>query len=131
MVETLKGFNAQIFTPLGSEYIDPYCRGDNLLHTSYYKRDYRRMMDDWSCLARGSDSLSAPAASAPLSVESSGGTLRTYRLACATTVEYTTFHGGTVALGQAAVVTAINRVTGVYETELAIRLVVVANNDQL
>ncbi len=44
------------------------------------------------------------------SLRADGDELRTYRTAVATTGEYTTWHGGTVALGLAAVVTAINRV---------------------
>ncbi len=59
------------------------------------------------------------------------GQLRTYRTAIATTGEYTTFHGGTVAAGLAAVVTALNRVNGVYEKEASIRMVLIANNDLL
>ncbi len=61
----------------------------------------------------------------------SGTQLRVYELANAATGEYTAFHGGTVSLGQAAIVTAINRVTGIYENELSIRLVLVANNSSL
>ena len=64
-------------------------------------------------------------------VRSSGGTRRTYRLANACTGEYAAFFGGTVALAQAAIVTAINRVTGVYEIECAIRLTLIANNTNI
>ncbi|MEM8680038.1 MAG: reprolysin-like metallopeptidase, partial [Planctomycetota bacterium] len=60
-----------------------------------------------------------------------GETLRTYRLANATTVEYSNFHGGTQAGSLAAVVTSINRVTGITEVELTIRLELVPNNDDL
>ena len=61
----------------------------------------------------------------------SGTQLRTYRLAVAATGEYTAFHGGTVADGLAAVVTAVNRVSGIYTTELSIDFELVANNDTL
>ncbi len=58
-----------------------------------------------------------------------GPQLRTYRLANAATGEYTAFFGGTVTLGLAAVVTSVNRVNGVYEKEVAVRMVLVANNN--
>ncbi|MBI5101158.1 MAG: zinc-dependent metalloprotease, partial [Nitrospirae bacterium] len=60
---------------------------------------------------------------------SSGTQLRTYRLAVAATGEYTAYFGGTVPLGLAAVVSAVNRVTGIYEAEVAVRLQLVENNN--
>ncbi|WP_444998220.1 proprotein convertase P-domain-containing protein [Aliikangiella sp. IMCC44359] len=59
------------------------------------------------------------------------GKLRTYRLAVATTGEYTQRFGGTVSGGLSAVVTAVNRVNEVYENDLAVKLVLVGDNDKL
>jgi subtilisin-like proprotein convertase family protein len=124
---TPHGFHAQVLSPRGAVYIDPYSRGDTTLYTSYFKRDYRRPADGFVCLTPGSDTT-APLRPAQ-ELMRSGATLRIYRLACAATGEYTQFHGGTVADGLAAIVTAINRVTGVYELEVAVRFVLVANNN--
>jgi hypothetical protein len=61
--------------------------------------------------------------------ERSGNRLVTYRLAVAATGEYTAFHGGTVLGAMEAIVTVVNRVTGVYEQEVAARFELVANNN--
>lgn len=62
----------------------------------------------------------------------SGSTLRTYRLAVAATAEYTqTYGSGTVAGALAAITTTMNLVNGVYEHELAIRMVLIANEDAI
>ncbi|MGH7131897.1 MAG: immunoglobulin domain-containing protein [Phycisphaerales bacterium] len=127
---TPQGFHAQVLSPDGHWYIDPYNAGDNAHYTSYYKRDLKNT-HAWHCLGVERDVIQAEPPTVYYSALTSGPTLRTYRLAVAATVEYTAFHGGTVALGQAAIVTAINRVTGVYEKELAVRLTLVANNSSL
>lgn len=126
---TPQGFHSQVLSAEGSFYIDPYTKGDTTFYAVYERNDLRdRSLDQWTCFgperpnapmmqARGGDVLLR-----------SGTFLQTYRTAVAATGEYTAFHGGTQALGQAAIVTAINRVTGVYERELAIRLTLVANN---
>ena len=46
------------------------------------------------------------------SAQRSGNQLRTYRLAMATTGEYTAFHGGTVNGALGAITTTVNRVNG-------------------
>ena len=59
-----------------------------------------------------------------------GDVLRTYRLALITDPGYATFFGGPANV-TAAKVTLINRVDQVYEDDLSIRMVLVANNDLL
>jgi hypothetical protein len=59
-----------------------------------------------------------------------GDQLRTYRLALLTDPGYATYFGGAANV-TAAKVTLINRVTQLYEDDLSIRLVLIANNDQL
>lgn len=60
-----------------------------------------------------------------------GNQLRTYRLALACTGEYAAFHGGSVSSVLAAMNTSMVRVNGVFERDVAIRMVIVANNDEL
>ena len=60
-----------------------------------------------------------------------GETLRTYRLALACTGEYTTFHGGTVPQALSAMIISMNRVNLVYETEVAVRMILIGNTDTL
>jgi len=126
---TPQGFHGQILSPNGAVYIDPYSKGNNSLYSVYYKRDHQRS-GDFQCTVRDRDPVTS-AVRRNVTPLRAGPTLRTYLLACAATAEYTAFHGGTVTQGLAAIVTAVNRVTGVYESELGIRLVLVANNDLL
>ncbi len=133
---TPAGFHAMIFTSEGTIYIDPYSQITSEHYISYYKKNFipaeSNIFSEIDVL--GTDSETAREIGhlvnngieilAPVS-------LRTYRLACATTGEYTAFHGGTKPLGLAAVVTAMNRVNGIYEKEVAVRMVLIANNDTL
>ena len=127
------GFHAQILAPTGAIYVDPFLPADNEFCIVYYRRDYRKKLDH-RCLfqSEGPQKLQRARKLAKAATAARTGTqLRTYRLACATSGEYTQFHGGTASAGMAAVVTAINRVTGIYEVELSIRLELVANNNLL
>jgi len=130
---TPNGFHAMVIAAGSTVYVDPYSRGDLTHYISYDKRDFKKsgeiphcLLDDHAEPFSGVGSL-ASAADTPGLLTPVGTTLRTYRLAVAADVEYTAFHGGTVPLGLAAVVTTINRVTGIYERDLAVRLVLVAN----
>ncbi|VAX37016.1 hypothetical protein MNBD_PLANCTO03-1535, partial [hydrothermal vent metagenome] len=127
---TPHGFHAQVLSPHGRVMVDPLNRGDSLYYASYYARDNVRQ-SDWGCDGPLEPPVRSPVMSGGGGNSRFGETLRTYRLANAATGEYTQFHGGSVADGMAAITTAVNRITGVYEQEVAVRLVLVANNDQV
>lgn len=141
---TPAGFHAQVLSPEGSYYVDPYYHLSNELYASYFASgDFDvsglgdiQLHDD---VAHGSEHESEGSSDSGIASRGeytfeaarSGRQLRTYRLAVSATGEYTAFHGGNVPSAQAAIVTAINRVTGIYESELAIRLQLVANNSSV
>ena len=126
---TPAGFHAQILSPNGATYIEPCLRGDTSLHAVYARRDSQPASTDFQCLTASAATVSASSTMTESALVA--GSLRTYRLACAATAEYTAYFGGTVSAGLSAVVTAINRVTGIYESELGIRLMLVADNDKI
>jgi hypothetical protein len=130
---TPQGFHAMILSPYGRVFVDPYSKGDRFNYISYYSRNYFNSKKEHICeLDTPEDRLAEMRYLLNnVTVPKIGPQLRTYRLAQACTGEYSQFHGGTVPLVHAAIVTSINRVVGVYEKELGIRMVLVPNNDTL
>jgi hypothetical protein len=140
------GFHAMIRSRKGTIFIDPYFQRGTQYSISYFKRDFQKIQGtpSFSCAFENEEhapgQMPAPAPmiidneesvqSAQLAVPS-GDELRKYRLAIATTGEYTTFHGGTVPLALAAMTTTVNRVNEVYENDLAVRLLLIADTDDL
>jgi hypothetical protein len=135
--QTPQGFHASVIDPnAGNWYIDPvYHREAEGSHMAYYRRELQRTAshDAWMCYtdADRKDDGSTPAESSAGPEAANGNTRRVYRLAVSATGEYTAFHGGTVTLGQAAIVTAINRINQVYGYELEIGFTLVANNTSI
>mgnify|MGYP002651368461 CR=1 FL=1 len=121
------GFSAQILSPNGRIYIDPYARMDVNNYISYYQRDNNRRSPFKCDVVDEPIDVSQHRTTAGPCL---GTSLRTYRLAVACTGEYAQAVGGGVAgPTHAAIVTTTNRVNGVYEVELAVRLVLIANNN--
>lgn len=56
---------------------------------------------------------------------------RTLRLALSCTAEYTAYHGGTVQGALAAMNATMTRVNGVFNRDLALRLVIIADNEKV
>jgi hypothetical protein len=124
---TPAGFHAQVLGPAGSWYIDPVSRGDVQHYASYWKRDLRRK-GIYQCLTPDFDGQPNEEITPSGSSEEStiGPTLRTFRLAVATTGEYTAFHGGTVAAGLAAVVTSVS-ISGARNSRLNLAVAISTN----
>src|SRR3989344_731753 len=132
---TPQGFHAMILYPNQSTtFIDPYSfGGGDIEHYIIYSKADFVSTKTFQC------DVEAPAVETffehgtPVFVAKSFGTCqkRTYRLALAATGEYTAFHGGTVILAQAAQVTTMNRVNGVYMRDMAITMTIFANNNLL
>lgn len=129
---TPAGFHALIRSPSGSVFVDPSARGQTTQYVSFYRRDIDPEAAAWTCLTDDHIELSEglmETEAGPLGA-GSGSQLRTYRIAIATTAEYTAYKGG-VAQTQSSLATMVNRISGIYEQEFTIRLQLVANNNLL
>ena len=133
------GLRAQVLGSRGRWIVDPIRGSAKNLSISYYSADLKRSSARGTCRLQTEDRF-VPKGGSPnqkkslggqRAARSSGATLRTYQIAVATTGEYGVFHGGTTPDALAAVVTTINRVTGILEKELSISLQLISNNDEI
>lgn len=128
---TPQGFHAMTLTPgKPTTFIDPYSfGGSDVQHYIVYEKSDFQTEKVFSCALEAL----LPTETNPhgeVTPKSFGNcTKRTYRLAISATGEYTAFHGGTVALAQAAQVTTMNRVNGVYMRDLAVTMTIIGNNN--
>ncbi|HET9047615.1 MAG TPA: M12 family metallo-peptidase [Chiayiivirga sp.] len=128
------GFQAMVFDTDGIWLVRPeVIASGNDNYLSYRRAGLSMAGMDWQCQTHADpvSTLTAathPKAAAPSTV--TGAQQRVYRAAVAANNNYVAaVGGGTVAGGLAAVTTAVNRVTEVYEYEMSIRLVLVPNNN--
>ena len=130
---TAFGFHGMIRKPSGDLFIDPYSENTTSDYMSYYTADFKK--DQKNVLpevgVRNADSKKKDSESADRAMICSGTKLRKYRLAVACTHEYAQAATGktnpTATEILSVVVTTVNRVTGIYETEVAITFTLVAN----
>ncbi|NVO86089.1 reprolysin-like metallopeptidase [Hymenobacter terrestris] len=127
---TPAGFHAQILAAGYTVYIDPAAKGSST-HLVFERRNM--LMPAFTCAVASPDGTEPEVqlTTAQRAAVANGATLRTYRLALAATAEYSAFHGGTVESVMAAMATSMNRVNGIYEREVAVRMVIVPKNEAL
>lgn len=128
---TLRGFHAMIVGPDAvSVYIDPYSTGDVQHYVAYYKSDYPAPAEPFVCHVEEAPKVEFTPDGAP---KLGDCVFRSYRLAMATTGEYSNYHGAMNStqsgLVLSAVTTAVNRVNQVYARDIAVRMVLIANTD--
>ncbi len=121
------------------EYLDPYNK-DRSQYMVYRRSDLPKKDQNFVCLTKETKGLNIT--TALKSFNANDAKLRTFRLALAATGEYSQFHinqaelsTGTDAQKKAAVMAAMTttlmRVNGVFENDVALTMVLVANNDKL
>lgn len=124
------GFHAQIKSVVtGDLYIDPYAKNNVNNYIVYKKSD---LIDNHVRACGIKDDVESEKKNEQKTIAPSVGTqIRIFRLAVACTGEYAIAATGlaspTVAQTLSAITTTVNRVNGVYEQEVAVRLVLVAN----
>jgi hypothetical protein len=132
------GFHGMVRSVHGDFFIDQYCLENTKDYISYYTSDFIKdpsqkipeasLISDLDEKKSSSDQGAKINAMPPATCV--GAQLRRYRLAVACTGEYAVAATGsttpTVAQTLAKIVTSVNRVNGVYETEVSVRLILVA-----
>jgi Metallo-peptidase family M12B Reprolysin-like len=133
---TPSGFHAIILSTRGTIFIEPVSRGDVVNYVAYFQDHlpgtFQCEVDTATQQEAIEEQEHLRQFSGVRASVSSGSALRTYRLAVAATAEYTQAYGnGTVAGALSAITTTMNLVNGIYERELAIRMVLIANEDSI
>ncbi len=140
---TSLGFHALVLSTSGTVLIDPYRRWDARYVLSYFKGDARKAAGAaFHCDVKDEIPGGESAQDVPQDVPhdyrhaqavSAGTQLRTYRLALAATGEYSAAvcapNPAAVACALNAMVVSMNRVDGIYEREVAVRMVMIGNDD--
>ena len=129
---TYKGFHAMIIAAGNQTFIDPFHSQTKSEYITYFKKDFTTSKSFQCELDKETSGIKFDGDLPTLNTNKSAGEqLRTYRLALACTGEYAQFHGGTVNSVASAMTTTMNRVNGIYENEVSVRLILVANNNAL
>jgi subtilisin-like proprotein convertase family protein len=123
-----RGIQTMVFrADKGTEFIEPYTK-DNSVYVVFDSETRFKGKLPFVCSTEDlavSQNLSDKLVNA---TQASNEVYKTMRLALSCTAEYTTFHGGTVPLALAAMNATMLRCNAIFERDLAIKLLIIANN---
>jgi len=139
---TLNGFHGSIHTPDGLIYIDPFTQGSGdycmVYNTSELSEPNESLIPPLDCgvtadllVEEDSKEVMKEKAQTQLRSAQTPVTLKVYRLALACTAEYAQQKGGTLEAVNASFVTAVNRVNQIFQSEVAVKLELIPENDNL
>ena len=125
-----------------TQYIDPISYGENN-YLVYSKSDLPQLEDHFSCEVISKEIAGKSAGTKATAVALNDGFIRTYRIAIASTIEYSEFHWTAAGLTSSdteadkknavmdAMIVTMTRVNGIYERELSVTMEFVADNMDL
>lgn len=119
----INGFHGMVYSPSGDYFIEPFGPGGTRDYLVYFQRDCDRLLC-FKCNTTEGKSAKTPIGPPNITPKRPGPNRKEYRLAIKGTGEYTLFFGS-VTSADANSVTVMNRVNGVYERDIAIRMVIV------
>ena len=110
-------------------FLENFQENGTILHKTYYST---LTPSDFACGTIADDFLGESFnANARFNTISNGSDLRTYRIAIASSAEFTIGNGGTLAGANAAINDRLNTLNALFEKELAMRFQLVASNDNI
>lgn len=127
-----KGLSAMIRSGSnGVTIVDPYT-SDNNFYLVFNKSKSIRGGEAFTCLTEDEAmDLGRSFSEENQLLDADDNMLRTFRLALSVSGEYSTFHGGTLAMVNAAMNATLTRVNGVFENDFKLNMILVANNDSV
>jgi hypothetical protein len=128
------GFHGMLFTENGERiFIDRREKEGRVYYLSYHAKAYRPTEKKaFSCGTKNNQLINNFSTSrSNQTLQRTGTSKRTYRIAIGATGEYTTFFGGTKAGALSAMTTTLARVNEMYERDLSVTMTLVANNDDV
>lgn len=111
----------------GSEFIDPYDKKQSIYAVTTSKKREKGVMA-LTCKTADDLELNKNLTKKTAKVRSNNGVFKTMRLALSCTGEYAEYFGGTVEGALGGMNATMTRVNGVYNRDLALKLIIVANN---
>ena len=125
---TPQGFHALILSGSQTINIEPANVGKSSLYVNYYGENLKA--DEIKCLVEDFHNVNTPEIQRDAPQIAVGSTLRNYRIAIATTFEYSQGYGnGTVSGTISSLNTWLNNANAIYERELSVHLNLVNDTD--